>query len=134
MRPLHGEMLPVFCVAAGRADATTRISSSFAGSCCTTRRPCSPKRGPGTCWSNGSASTSKAIIAAGSTTTRPQVYREYSTDNCEYEDDWVYDHYFETSEQVEEYMEAVLGPTDGDIRSPRPAAAANSVTSIKIPF
>jgi hypothetical protein len=22
---------------------------------------------------------------------------------------------------VEEYMEAVLGPTDGDIRSPRPA-------------
>jgi hypothetical protein len=32
----------------------------------------------------------------------------------------VYDHYFETSEQVEEYMEAVLGPTDGDIRSPKP--------------
>ncbi len=53
--------------------------------------------------------------------TRPPVCREYSTDNCEYEDDWVYDHYFETSEQVEEYMEAVLGPTDGDIRSPRPA-------------
>jgi Fe-S-cluster containining protein len=53
--------------------------------------------------------------------TRPQVCRDYSTDNCEYEDDWVYDHYFETSEQVEEYMEAVLGPTDGDIRSPRPA-------------
>jgi Fe-S-cluster containining protein len=52
--------------------------------------------------------------------TRPPVCREYSTEDCEYEDDWVYDHYFETSEQVEEYMEAVLGPTDGDIRSPRP--------------
>ncbi|HEV2971662.1 MAG TPA: YkgJ family cysteine cluster protein [Pirellulales bacterium] len=53
-------------------------------------------------------------------TTRPQVCRDYSTKDCEYEDDWVYDHYFETSEQVEEYMEAVLGPTDGDIRSPKP--------------
>jgi Fe-S-cluster containining protein len=52
--------------------------------------------------------------------TRPPVCREYSTEDCEYEDDWVYDHYFETSEQVEEYMEAVLGPTHGDIRSPRP--------------
>ncbi len=52
--------------------------------------------------------------------TRPQVCREYSTDTCEYEDNWVYDHYFETSEQVEDYMEAVLGPTDGDIRSPKP--------------
>ncbi|HEV3416879.1 MAG TPA: YkgJ family cysteine cluster protein [Pirellulales bacterium] len=53
--------------------------------------------------------------------TRPQVCRDYSTKDCEYEDDWVYDHYFETSEQVEEYMEAVLGPTDGDIRSAKPA-------------
>ncbi len=53
--------------------------------------------------------------------TRPQVCRDYTTDTCEYEDDWVYDHYFETSEQVEEYTEAILGPTDGDIRSPRPA-------------
>jgi uncharacterized protein len=53
--------------------------------------------------------------------TRPQVCRDYTTDTCEYEDDWVYDHYFETSEQVEEYTEAILGPTDGDIRSPKPA-------------
>jgi Fe-S-cluster containining protein len=52
--------------------------------------------------------------------TRPPVCREYSTDNCEYEDNWVYDHYFETSEQVEEYIEAVLGPTKGNIRSARP--------------
>lgn len=52
---------------------------------------------------------------------RPKICREYSTDDCEYEDDWVYDHYFETSEQVEEYAEAVLGPRDGrTVRSPKP--------------
>jgi Fe-S-cluster containining protein len=42
--------------------------------------------------------------------TRPQICREYTTKDCEYEDDWVYDQYFETAEQVEEYMDAVLGP------------------------
>jgi Fe-S-cluster containining protein len=53
--------------------------------------------------------------------TRPQICRDYSTVNCEYEDEWVYDRYFETPEQVEEYAEAVLGPEcKGDIRSPRP--------------
>jgi Fe-S-cluster containining protein len=55
-------------------------------------------------------------------TTRPQICRDYSTENCEYEDDWVYDRYFEMPEQVEEYAEAVLPPTvRGQIRSPRPA-------------
>ena len=39
---------------------------------------------------------------------RPAVCREYSTKDCEYEDDWVYDQYFEVPEQVEEYAEAVL--------------------------
>ena len=53
--------------------------------------------------------------------TRPGICRDYTTDNCEYEDDWVYEKYFETPEQVEEYVEAVLGPKDGvSIRSPRP--------------
>ena len=65
--------------------------------------------------------------------TRPQICREYTTKECEYEDDWVYDQYFETPEQVEEYMDAVLGPGglevgDGrkrknrgaSIRGPRP--------------
>jgi Fe-S-cluster containining protein len=42
--------------------------------------------------------------------TRPQICREYSTDNCEYEDDWTYERYFETPEQVYEYAEAVLSP------------------------
>lgn len=53
--------------------------------------------------------------------TRPQICRDYSTKNCEYEDDWVYDHYWELPEQVEEYAEAVLGPRrGGSFRSPRP--------------
>ena len=53
--------------------------------------------------------------------TRPQICRDYGTEKCEYEDDWVYDHYFETPEQVEEYIEAVLPPRKGrDIRSPKP--------------
>lgn len=53
--------------------------------------------------------------------TRPQICREYTTDKCEYEDDWVYEQYFETAEQVEEYAEAVLGPRKGrDLRSPKP--------------
>jgi Fe-S-cluster containining protein len=53
--------------------------------------------------------------------TRPQICRDYSTDNCEYEDTWVYDFYLETAEQVEEYIEARFGSTDRDcIRSPEP--------------
>ncbi|MBM4001359.1 MAG: YkgJ family cysteine cluster protein [Planctomycetes bacterium] len=52
--------------------------------------------------------------------TRPEICREYSTKNCEYEDNAVYDHYFETPEQVEEYVEAVFGKADDDIRSRRP--------------
>ena len=65
---------------------------------------------------------------------RPSICREYTTEHCEYEDEWVYDQYFETPEQVVEYMEAVLGPGgenvgDGkrkkyrrrSIRSPKPS-------------
>ncbi len=53
---------------------------------------------------------------------RPAVCRIYSTDRCEYEDNWVYDHLFDDSEQVYEYALAVLGPKEGtDIRSPQPS-------------
>lgn len=53
--------------------------------------------------------------------TRPQICRDYSTDNCEYEDGWTYDRYFETPEQVYEYAEAVLPPRRGKgIRSRKP--------------
>lgn len=54
--------------------------------------------------------------------TRPNICREYNTENCEYEDDWTYEHYFETAEQVEEYTEAVLSGRNGRVeRSPKPA-------------
>ena len=53
--------------------------------------------------------------------TRPQICRDYTTENCEYEDDWTYDRYFETPEQVHEYAEAVLRTKNhGSIRSPQP--------------
>ena len=53
--------------------------------------------------------------------TRPEICRDYTTDKCEYEDDWVYDRYFETPEQVEEYVEAIFPPRRGEsIRSPKP--------------
>jgi Fe-S-cluster containining protein len=54
--------------------------------------------------------------------TRPQICRDYSTTNCEFEDDWTYDRYFETPEQIHEYAEAVLPSKRGQgIRSPKPA-------------
>ncbi len=54
--------------------------------------------------------------------TRPDICREYSTNNCEYEDDWTYDHYFETAEQIYEYAEAILPPRKGHtLRTRKPA-------------
>ena len=52
--------------------------------------------------------------------TRPLICREYTTDNCEYDDQWTYERYLETPEQVAEYAEAVLPNKTGAIRSPRP--------------
>ena len=52
--------------------------------------------------------------------TRPQVCRDYSTKDCEYEDDWTYDFYLERPEQVAEYTEAVLQEKGQSIRSPKP--------------
>ena len=39
---------------------------------------------------------------------RPKICREYSTDECEYNEDWAFDKMFETPEQIWEYAEAVL--------------------------
>lgn len=53
--------------------------------------------------------------------TRPQICRDYSTDNCEYDDTWTYEKYFELPDQVAEYVEATLPRKRGEgIRSPRP--------------
>src|SRR5262245_29681168 len=52
--------------------------------------------------------------------TRPQVCRDYSTKDCEFDDDWTYDFYLETSDQVSEYVEAVLPQNGKSIRSRKP--------------
>jgi Fe-S-cluster containining protein len=53
--------------------------------------------------------------------TRPAICSEYSTEQCEYEDDWTYARYFETAEQVQEYCEALFSqPGEEQFRSPRP--------------
>ncbi|MGI9516215.1 MAG: YkgJ family cysteine cluster protein [Pirellulaceae bacterium] len=53
--------------------------------------------------------------------TRPQICREYSTTDCEYEDSWTYDRYFETPEQIEEYAHAMLAkPGEPNFRAPKP--------------
>jgi uncharacterized protein len=41
---------------------------------------------------------------------RPKICREYSTKDCEYDDDWGFDKVFETPEQIWEYAEAILPP------------------------
>ena len=53
---------------------------------------------------------------------RPQICRDYTTDKCEYEDDWTYDQYFELPEQIAEYVEAITPRRRGSsIRSPQPS-------------
>jgi uncharacterized protein len=53
---------------------------------------------------------------------RPTICREYSTDDCEYEDDWLYEAYLETAEQAAEFADAILPHKKGEsIRSPKPA-------------
>lgn len=57
--------------------------------------------------------------------TRPQICREYHTDNCEYEDHWTYDRYFELADQLTEYQDALRGFRRKDsIRSPKPQKLA----------
>lgn len=41
---------------------------------------------------------------------RPKICQEYSTDECEYDSEWIFEKLFETPEQIWEYAEAVLPP------------------------
>ena len=53
--------------------------------------------------------------------TRPPICREYSVKDCEYEDSWTYDKYFERAEQITEYVDAVFPAKRGQSRrSPKP--------------
>lgn len=42
--------------------------------------------------------------------TRPQICRDYSHEECEFEGDGIYDQYFETPEQMWEFALSVLPP------------------------
>ncbi len=44
---------------------------------------------------------------------RPKICQEYTTNECEYDDDWLFDQVFETPEQLWEYAEAVLRAAEG---------------------
>lgn len=53
---------------------------------------------------------------------RPQICREYSPKKCEYDDLFLFEQYFETPEQIEDYANAVLGSRPGDsFRTPKPS-------------
>lgn len=56
--------------------------------------------------------------------TRPQICRDYSTDACEYEDNFVYEGYFERPEQVQDYIEARFfsDPAEEGFRTRRPTS------------
>jgi Fe-S-cluster containining protein len=56
--------------------------------------------------------------------TRPNICREYSTDNCEYEENYVYEGYFELPDQIVEYVDARFHsrPDNPRFRSEKPAA------------
>jgi len=56
--------------------------------------------------------------------TRPQICRDYTTKNCEYESDYTYEFYLETAEQVFEYTEAVCQKKGKSIRSRKPELLA----------
>ncbi len=51
--------------------------------------------------------------------TRPRICREYTTDECEYENDYTYDRYFEMPEQIAEYANARFSDP-ANFRSPKP--------------
>lgn len=52
--------------------------------------------------------------------TRPKICRDYATDECEYDDEWTYDKYFETPEQIWEYTEALFPSKRSGLRSRQP--------------
>ncbi|MDG3006496.1 YkgJ family cysteine cluster protein [Paludisphaera mucosa] len=52
---------------------------------------------------------------------RPKICRDYTTEACEYDDDWSFEKLFETPEQIWEYAEALLPPRKKPAAKPAPA-------------
>ncbi len=57
---------------------------------------------------------------------RPKICRDYSTDDCEYDSEWIFDKVFECPAQIWEYAEALLTPR-------RRAATPTSLVTIAPP-
>lgn len=51
--------------------------------------------------------------------TRPQICKDYKTVECEYDENYTFDRYFELPEQMEEYSNARFNTPD-NFRSPKP--------------
>ncbi len=51
--------------------------------------------------------------------TRPPICREYSTKNCEFDESFTYEQYFETPEQIDEYANARFSKPE-TFRTPEP--------------
>jgi Fe-S-cluster containining protein len=59
---------------------------------------------------------------------RPRTCREYTTAECEYDEEWIFTKVFETPEQLWEYAEAVLPPRRRHRRQPSgPVITINGV-------
>lgn len=50
---------------------------------------------------------------------RPGICRTYTTDECEYDNDFVFDKYFDSAHQIWEYAEAILPPRPVDAEEAR---------------
>ncbi|MFO0959034.1 MAG: YkgJ family cysteine cluster protein [Isosphaeraceae bacterium] len=61
---------------------------------------------------------------------RPRICRDYTTDECEYDEDWVFTKVFESPEQIWEYAEALLPPRR---RAKAPSAADGILLSLGPP-
>ncbi len=57
---------------------------------------------------------------------RPRICSEYTTADCEYDGEWIFDRLFESPEQIWEYAEAVLPPRV------KPAAKAGGLPLLPI--
>jgi uncharacterized protein len=60
---------------------------------------------------------------------RPKICRDYTTKDCEYDDDWIFTKVFETPEQLWEYAEAILPPRT----RPKEAARTAGLTIVERP-
>ncbi len=59
---------------------------------------------------------------------RPKICQDYTTADCEYDDDWIFEKVFETPEQLWEYAEAILPP-----KRKKPAPPAGPLVQIGMP-